>query len=110
MSKDIGIQISSETANYECAFSLVKNSEGLIEQGLIIGNIVPQNQALILIMEKGELKEYPKFGVGINGIINDNELEYWKKEIVSMMEQDGMSLASLELTTEGLKIEGGYRK
>jgi hypothetical protein len=109
MSKGIGIQLSSNSESYELAITLQKDSEGKIEHGLMVGNTLPQNQALILLTEKGELKEYPLFGVGINGIINDNELEYWRKEIMDMMEQDGMTLSVLELTTKGLKIEGGYK-
>ena len=47
------------TENYDIKIDVKKGMDGKIISGLEIGDILRQNQALIMVMHKGELKENP---------------------------------------------------
>lgn len=68
-----------------------------------------QNQALILSMHQGELKEYPLVGVGLSDIVNDHDLDEWKRKITEQLEEDGQRIDTLEITSDGLTIEAEYK-
>lgn len=54
----------------------------LISSGeLQLGEITPQNQAIIIQSHKGELKENPALGVGISDMLLDNDPLYWRVRI-----------------------------
>jgi hypothetical protein len=77
--------------------------------GLVIGDTTYQNQAIILICQKGELKNAPLAGVGINDICNDHLLGLWKREIIEQLESDGQTISKLEITTKKLELDAKYR-
>jgi hypothetical protein len=106
MSKNIGIQIESGT--YEVVIKIKKDSNAMITQGIIVDDVLNQNQALILLFHKGEIKDNPLFGVGIEDIINDNELTSWKKDIMDMMSKDGMKVNKIDINNSNINIDAKY--
>jgi hypothetical protein len=54
------------TESYDLQIKVERNSSGLITQGLVIWNIDYQRCRLILKARKGEIKEYPTLGFGID--------------------------------------------
>jgi hypothetical protein len=105
MGKGTGIQLNED---YDLTISVRRDAMGKIISGLVIGNITHQTQALLLLAHKGEFKEYPTVGVGINDIVNDNDFDLWKREITAQMEADGQRIKRLVLNERGLTLEAGY--
>ncbi|MDR0603588.1 MAG: hypothetical protein LBG80_04705 [Bacteroidales bacterium] len=100
-----GIQINN---NYELEIKVRRDKDGIIVSGLSIGDTTYQNQALILICQKGELKSSPLTGVGINDICNDNQFTLWKREIIEQLEADGQTIYKLQLDSKGMKLDAKY--
>lgn len=105
MSRNIGIRITND---YEPELSIVMDSEGKIEKGLVVGNILEQNQAMILLCQKGDIKEFGGLGAGIEDMLNDNELDRWKRDITYMLSQDGMKVKKMEIGEDYLILEADY--
>lgn len=96
------------TQDFDIKIDVKKGLDGKITSGLEVGDILRQNQALILVMHKGELKENPSVGVGISDIINDHQLDKWRAEIREQLEMDGQKVDSIVLGTDKLIIEAEY--
>ena len=96
------------TQDFDIKIDIKKGLDGKITSGLEVGDILRQNQALILVMHKGELKENPSVGVGISDIINDHQLDKWRAEIREQLEMDGPKVNSVKLDNYGLTIEAEY--
>ena len=94
--------------DYDLAVDVRRDASGKIVGGLVVGEILRQNQALILVMHKGELKSDPSVGVGISDMLLDYNLPRWKKEIREQMELDGQKVDSVQITTSGLVIDSKY--
>ena len=94
--------------DYDLAVDVRRDASGKITGGLVVGDILRQNQALILVMHKGELKSDPSVGVGISDMLLDYNLPIWKKEIREQMELDGQKVDSVQITTSGLVIDSKY--
>lgn len=105
MSKNIGIQL---TSNCELAINVVRDSDGKIVSGLVIGDTLYQNQYLILNAQKGEFKENPTLGVGLNDMANDDDLNEWKKSIREEFAKDGLKVSTLSLTASGMEVKADY--
>lgn len=75
---------------------------------LAIGDILRQNQALLLMLHKGELKERPAAGVGISDMLLDNDPIYWRTQIKEQLEMDGQRVGSVKITRTGIQIEATY--
>ena len=99
-----GIQL----IDYDLAVDVTRDTSGKIAGGLVIGDILRQNQALILLLHKGELKSDPSVGVGISDMLLDHNLQVWKKEIREQMELDGQKVDSVQITASGLVIDSTY--
>ena len=76
--------------------------------GLATGDTLRQNQALLLMLHKGELKERPSAGVGLSDMLLDNDPLYWRTEIKEQLEMDGQTVKSVSVTTTGVEIEATY--
>jgi len=96
--KKTGIQLTSDL---ELAINVVRDSNGLIVSGLTVGDTLYQNQYLILRAQKGEIKEYPTLGVGIDDMAGDDDLNEWKKTIREEFAKDGLKVDQLSITTDG---------
>jgi hypothetical protein len=104
--KGTGIQLGSD---YDLLIRAVKDETGKIASGLCIGDTLAQNQALILLCQKGEVKNDPLLGAGINDVCNDHDFRLWKQEITQQMERDGQRISRMEVNENGLKLEAKYR-
>lgn len=105
--KDIGLLLNPGTADIQ--INVKTDAIGQITEGLVIGHTLYQNQALLLQLHKGELKEYPFVGVGIDDMLNDDNLLDWKREIILQMERDGMKVKNLEIRNTKLLIDADYK-
>lgn len=86
-----------------------RNRHGLVDGGLMVGDVTYQNQAIILQANKGDFKEYPTLGVGLADMINDDNVAGWRREIVLQLEGDGMSIKSVKIDNDKkLTIDAGY--
>lgn len=73
-----------------------------IENGHIaLGETLPQNEYLLLVLNKGELKEDPLVGVGISDMINDNDILGWKRKIRDGLKADGMKVEQVSVSRDG---------
>lgn len=88
--KRFGIQLDDETNDLK------------IENGHIaIGETLPQNEYMILMLQKGELKEEPLLGVGISDMLNDNDILSWKRKIRDGLKADGMTVEQISIAKDG---------
>jgi len=82
--------------------------DGKIIKGLRLEETLPQNQAIILKMQPGELKEVPYLGCGIDDISLDNDLLEWRRKIRMQLELDGQAVKDVKFTDSKLKIDASY--
>ncbi len=99
-----GIQL----AEYAPLIDVKRDSLGLIQRGLTIGDTLNQNQAIILAMHQGELKEYPMMGVGISDMLLDNDPLYWRTRIKEQLEMDGEKVDCVKVSRTSIQIEAKY--
>lgn len=99
-----GIQLT----DYDLTVNVLRDSSGKITGGLVIGDILRQNQALILLLHKGELKSDPSVGVGISDMLLDHNLRIWKREIREQMELDGQTVNSVDVSASGITVDAEY--
>lgn len=99
-----GIQLK----DYDLDIRVEKDPSGKITSGMVLGDILYQNQALILQLHKGELHENPSIGVGISDMLLDNDLQLWVREIREQMELDGQTVDSVKIDTEQIIIDSKY--
>jgi len=104
MSKKIGIQLTNDC---ELVINPVRDN-GLIISGLVVGDTLYQNQFMILNAQKGEFKENPTLGVGLNDMANDDDLNEWKKAIREEFAKDGLKVDKLSITTSGMEVKADY--
>ncbi|MEX6627561.1 oxidase [Tenacibaculum pacificus] len=90
---------------------LDENGDLLIQNGdFVIGNSSKQHQLSILTSAKGEFKEVPEIGVGIEAMIADDAYTDLLIEAKKNLEYDGMKINNIEFTREGkLNIDGNYK-
>lgn len=88
--KRFGIQLDDDTQDLK------------IENGHIaIGETLPQNEYLLLMCNKGEIKEHPTLGVGISDMLNDNDIIGWKRKIRDGLKADGMKVEQISIAKDG---------
>lgn len=89
------------------------NSEGDIEftnGDLNTGFSDYQHQEHILIANKGEYKEFPALGVGLEGMLDDDEITGFLIEVKKNLEYDGMKINNVKFNENGnLDIDGYYK-
>lgn len=99
-----GIQLT----DYDLTVDVRRDASGLIVSGLILGDILHQNQALILVMHKGDLKSDVSVGVGIDRMLLDNERLTWTREIREQLEMDGQKVEDVRITDRQIIIKAAY--
>jgi len=77
-------------------------------ESIQIGDTLYQNQYMIMLAQKGEFKEFPRLGVGIEDITNDEDIAEWKKRIREEFAKDGLKVDKLELVNNEILIEADY--
>ena len=99
-----GLQLT----DYDLAVDVRRDADGRITGGLVVGDILYQNQALILAFRKGDLKDDVSVGVGISRMLLDNERLTWQREIQEQLEMDGQQVSSVDITDREIKIKARY--
>lgn len=100
MSKNIGIQIQGESdASDFMDLNIVvkKDADGKITQGIVVGDILEQNKALILISHPGEWKTNPTIGVGLHNLLLDHNYLAFRHRIREHFSSDGLTVRTLDL-------------
>lgn len=104
--RGIGIALDE---NFDLKINPVRDANGMIVSGVVLERTLPQNQAVILMMQPGELKEAPTVGCGIANMINDYDPALWRKKIKMQMEMDGQTIDAINFYSNGkLQIDGQY--
>ena len=86
-----------------------RGADGKIKSGLTVGDITQQNQRIILLAEKGEIKEAPLLGVGTQSFIDDDSPADFLREVRTNLRMDGQNVKSCGFDSNGkLVIIGGY--
>lgn len=99
-----GIQLT----DFDLEVQPKRDSSGKIANGFSIGPVTAQNQAIILVCHKGDLKEQPAVGVGISDMCLDHNPLAWRTEIRKQLEMDGQNVEKVEITHTGIIIEADY--
>lgn len=99
-----GIQLT----DFQVAINPQTDTNGKIVSGFVVGDILHQNQAILLSMHKGELKERPEMGVGISDMLLDNDPVYWKSQIRESLEMDKQTVDKIVLTQTKISIDSHY--
>ena len=99
-----GIQLK----DYDIDVDVRRDASGLIASGLVLGDILHQNQALILLLHKGDLKSDVSVGVGIDRMLLDNERLTWTREIREQLEMDGQKVENVSITDRQIIIKAQY--
>jgi hypothetical protein len=84
-----GIMIDN---NHNLQVSVKRDFNGLILQGLVVGDNTFQNQGLIVLIEKGELKHAPTKGVGIRSYLDDEIPDNLLRAIRTELQDEGMGV------------------
>lgn len=112
MPKAKGLQLNDNTTTGEILdlkIEVVKDAEGKIKSGLIVGNTLQQNQALILITQPGENKFNPDLGVGIADMLLDHDYLNYRHRIREHYAKDGLKVTHLDLyENKPLRIDANY--
>ena len=90
---------------------LDSNGDLLIVNGQFgFGDPTQQNQKCLLLAEKGEYRQYPDVGVGINSQLDNEELANLETLIQTEFEKDGMTVASLKIYSNGtINVQASYQ-
>jgi hypothetical protein len=105
MAKETGIQIHNTGL---LNVSVTRDAQGRIAGGLTVGNTLYQNQYLILKAQKGDLKEHPLLGCGIDDMAGDSDMAGWKKRIREELASDGMKTTRLEIEGSQMILKAHY--
>ena len=94
--KETGIRINTDTGDLD--IKVEKDAIGLITGGLIVGDVQMQNQAIIIYMHPGEMKEKPTVGVGVSSMLLSSDALLYKHKIREQLEADGFQINHLDIT------------
>jgi len=87
----------------------VRDTDGKIVSGVVIGKTLQQNKALILLAQPNDFKANPTLGVGIEDILLDSDLLEYRHKIREHFAMDGLKITKLDLyNTNNIKIEADY--
>lgn len=99
-----GIQLT----DYDLDIKVQRDRSGRIISGVQVGDILHQNQALILSIRKGELKENPSVGVGVADYLLSEDLNALQNEIRQQLEMDGQTVTSVTVAEDTIAIDSKY--
>jgi hypothetical protein len=112
MKKAIGILLhdSNDAASGVDIKILIKRGDSnQIEQGLLIGNTMNQNQALMLIASPGDFKANPTLGVSINDLMLDQDYLGCRHRIREHFLKDGLNVRRIQLeSNKPIVIDASY--
>jgi hypothetical protein len=105
MAKSTGILLDD---NMELVITPVRDLDGLITSGLVVGNVTFQNQKILINATKGEIKEDPMSGVGASNYVESNDSEGFVREIRSQLTRDGQRVKSISVKIPAVRLEASY--
>lgn len=106
MGKATGILLDE---NGDLLIKPVRDANGLIISGVVVGDVTVQNQRTILLVEKGEIKESPTLGVGLTSFLDDDDTSELLREVRINLNADGQKVEYCGFSNEGkLIVKGGY--
>lgn len=112
--KNIGIQLNdnSDTGTImDLKIDPVRDSSNKIVSGLVIGQSMEQNIALMLMMHQGELKFKPDLGVGIEDIVLSSDYLIFRHRINEHLKKDNLIVSQVDLfENKPFKIVAEYGK
>ncbi len=94
--------------NYDLKIEPVRSSDGLITSGLVVDNIDYQRCKLIIESQKGEFKEFPTLGFGIDNYlksITTQKRQQFITELTKELKSDGMSTVKVIVGDDLSKFE-----
>ena len=94
--------------DYDLDVKVVTDAAGRIQSGLVVGDILRQNQALILLFHKGDLKADVSVGVGLDRMLLDHDSLTWSREIREQLELDGQVVEDVSIEKGIIKISAHY--
>lgn len=82
----------------------------IVDGDFAVGYSDNQHQEHILIATKGEYKEFPELGVGINRMLSEDDYTPMLIEAKKNLEYDGMKINNIKFQQNGnLDINGSYK-
>ncbi len=69
------------------------------------GETQAQEEYLVLVSQRGEWKEHPLVGVGVADMVGDEDLRYWKREIIDNLARVGIKIKGVSLNNGQLEIK-----
>ena len=110
--KNIGIQLNDSqdgAENIDLKINVIRGGDGLITSGLAVGNVLRQNQAIIIIANPGEFPFNPTLGVAIDELLLDNDYLRIRHRIREHLAKDGMKVRTLEFSeNKPMQLEAYY--
>lgn len=110
--KSIGIQFNDNNDSsdvLDLKINVVRDSAGKIVSGLVVGDTLEQNKAIILIAHQGELKATPDLGVGLGDILLSSDYLEYRHKIREHFAKDGLVIETLDLyENKPFKIVANY--
>lgn len=108
--RGIGIQLTDgSTGTVDLKFNVQRDASGKIISGLCIGDTLNQNQSLLVVMQPGELKEYPTVGAGIEDFILSEDFRALPAAVIEALTADRMKINQVLVDkTNRLIINANY--
>lgn len=99
--KSFAIQLQADRSLHGVltpVFNVARDSNGLIIRGLNVGDTQPQNEAIILMSNVGEMKCAPTLGVGLDSatLLEVNNTTGFKHEIRRNYALEGLQIERLD--------------
>lgn len=82
----------------------------IVNGDLVLGYSDNTHQEHILLANKGEYKEFPELGVGLNRMLSDDDYIPFLIDAKKNLEYDGMKINNIKFEENGnLNIDGYYK-
>ena len=96
--KDFGIQLQPINSKlYDLEVNVVRDQNGKILSGLVLGPTLDQNIACLLMAEPGDFKLNPELGVGLRSSLLDEDLLEYRHQIKEQFSKDRLTVNHLNL-------------
>lgn len=100
MAKNTGIQLNDNNDTGEILDIKIhpeRDASGKIIRGIVVGDTLQQNKALILMAYPGDMKSRPDIGVGIQDILLNEDYLLYRHRIREHFNKDGLTVRQLDL-------------
>ena len=94
--------------NYGLKIEPVRLENGLISSGMVVGNIGYRRCRMIVEAQKGEFKEFPTLGFGIDNYLKSVTVQKQRQfvaELTKELKSDGMATAKVTVGSDLSQFE-----